>query len=91
MWDKIGIALLRRLEDDARQSYPDLGRRVGLSKTPCWHRVQELESEGVIRGFRADLNPQKLGLQVHAFVQATINATKYSEFEGCSDSAVVIH
>lgn len=79
--DKIDAALLRRLEEDARQSYADLGRRVGLSKTPCWHRVQELESQGIIRGYRADLDPQKLGLQVHAFVQATINSTKYSEFE----------
>lgn len=79
--DKIDTILLRRLEEDARQSYADLGRRVGLSKTPCWHRVRELETQGVIRGYRAELDPRKLGLQVHAFVQATINATKYSEFE----------
>ncbi|HKZ73375.1 MAG TPA: Lrp/AsnC family transcriptional regulator [Steroidobacteraceae bacterium] len=79
--DKVDAALLRRLEEDARQSYADLGRRVGLSKTPCWHRVQELEAQGVIRAYRADLDPQKLGLQVHAFVQATIDARKYSDFE----------
>jgi Lrp/AsnC family transcriptional regulator, leucine-responsive regulatory protein len=85
--DKIDSALLRRLEEDARLSYADLGRRVGLSKTPCWQRVRDLEAQGVILGYRADLDPRKLGLQVHAFVQATINATKYSEFE----SAVARH
>jgi Lrp/AsnC family transcriptional regulator, leucine-responsive regulatory protein len=82
--DKIDTAILRRLEEDARQSYADLGRRVGLSKTPCWHRVQALERQGAIRGYRAELDPPTLGLQVHAFVQATITATKYSEFEAAA-------
>jgi Lrp/AsnC family leucine-responsive transcriptional regulator len=62
-------------------SFTELGRQVGLSKTPCWHRVQELEQQGVIRGYRADLDPLKLGLEAHAYVQATIDARKQAEFE----------
>ncbi|MFO7277118.1 MAG: Lrp/AsnC family transcriptional regulator [Pseudomonadota bacterium] len=81
MFDRVDTALLRSLEQDGRQSFAELGRQVGLSKTPCWQRVQALERAGVIRGYHAELDPQKLGLQVHAFVHATIDATKHDEFE----------
>jgi Lrp/AsnC family transcriptional regulator, leucine-responsive regulatory protein len=79
--DKTDFKLLRQMELDGRQSFAALGNRVGLSKTPCWRRVQQLESEGVIRGYRAQIDPEKLGLKLYAFVHATIHASKYSEFE----------
>lgn len=79
--DKIDIKLLRHIELDGRQSFAELGERVGLSKTPCWQRVQKLEADGVIRGYRAQIDPKKLGLDLYAFVHATINASKYTEFE----------
>jgi len=79
--DKIDIKLLRQIELDGRQSFAQLGERVGLSKTPCWQRVQKLEADGVIRGYRAQIDPKKLGLDLYAFVHATINASKYAEFE----------
>jgi Lrp/AsnC family leucine-responsive transcriptional regulator len=79
--DATDLRLLRSLERDARQSYAALGRELNLSKTPAWQRVRQLEADGVIRGYRALLDPQKLGLQIHAFVQATILASKFSEFE----------
>lgn len=79
--DKTDIKLLQQLEMHGRQSYAELGEQVGLSKTPCWQRVQKLEADGVIRGYRAQVDPGQLGLTVHAFVHATINASKYAEFE----------
>jgi Lrp/AsnC family leucine-responsive transcriptional regulator len=79
--DKTDIKLLRQIEMNARQSFAELGEQVGLSKTPCWQRVQKLEADGVIRGYRAQVDPKQLGLNVHAFVHATINASKYTEFE----------
>jgi len=79
--DKTDIKLLRQIEMDGRQSFAVLGERVGLSKTPCWQRVQKLEAAGVIRGYRARIDPKKLGLDLYAFVHATINASKYTEFE----------
>jgi DNA-binding Lrp family transcriptional regulator len=42
--DKTDIKLLRQIEIDGRQSFAKLGERVGLSKTPCWQRVQKLET-----------------------------------------------
>ena len=79
--DKTDIKLLRQIEMDGRQSFALLGERVGLSKTPCWQRVQKLETDGVIKGYGARIDPRKLGLNLYAFVHATINASKYTEFE----------
>jgi len=79
--DKTDIKLLRQIEMDGRQSFAMLGERVGLSKTPCWQRVQKLETDGVIRGYSARIDPKKLGLDLYAFVHATINSSKYAEFE----------
>ena len=79
--DKIDFKLLRQMELDGRQSFAALGSRVGLSKTPCWRRIQQLETDGVIRSYRAQIDPAKLGLTLYAFVYATIHASKYAEFE----------
>lgn len=87
MLEKTEIALLRALEEDARLSFGELGEKAGLSKTPCWSRVRALEKRGVIKGYRAEIDPGEIGLQIHAFVQVTINAAKHSEFE----TAVVRH
>jgi Lrp/AsnC family leucine-responsive transcriptional regulator len=43
--------------------------------------VQKLEAEGIIQGYRAKIDPKKLGLDLYAFVHATISASKYREFE----------
>ena len=85
--DRIDHRIVTLLEEDARQSFAELGQQVGLSKTPCWHRVRELERDGVIRGYRAELDPARLGLHVHAFVQVTISSVRHAEFE----SAVLRH
>lgn len=81
MLEPTEIALLRALEDDARLSFGELGEKVGLSKTPCWSRVRDLEKRGIIKGYRAEIDPAAIGLQIHAFVQVTINSVKHSEFE----------
>jgi Lrp/AsnC family leucine-responsive transcriptional regulator len=79
--DKIDHRILTLLEDDARQSFAELGEQVSLSKTPCWQRVRELEREGVIRGYRAEIDARRLGLQVEAFVQVTLSPVRHVEFE----------
>lgn len=82
--DKIDREIVRLLEDDARVSFAQLGARVGLSKTPCWQRVRELERQGLIRGYRTELDAENLGLRVHAFVHVTINAARHAEFEAAA-------
>src|SRR3981081_1918761 len=79
--DKIDHRILTSLEDDARQSFAELGEQVGLSKTPCWQRVRDLERSGVIKGYRAEIDAARLGLNVRAFVHVTINSIKHAEFE----------
>jgi Lrp/AsnC family leucine-responsive transcriptional regulator len=79
--DKIDHKILMHLEADARQSFAELGEQVGLSKTPCWQRVRDLEGAGVIKGYRAEIDSAQLGLQVQAFVHVTISSVQHAEFE----------
>ncbi len=59
--DSINARILRELTRDGRISNLDLASRVGLSPSACLRRVQELERTGVIRGYRARLDPEKAG------------------------------
>ena len=79
--DKIDRRLLTSLEENARLSFAELGEQVGLSKTPCWQRVRDLERAGVIRGYRAEIDSVQLGLQVQAFVHVTLSSVQHAEFE----------
>ena len=59
--DQINARILRALEEDGRISNLALAERVGLSPSACLRRVQELERRGVIRGYRARLDPVQAG------------------------------
>jgi Lrp/AsnC family leucine-responsive transcriptional regulator len=67
--DDIGWHLLEELQEDARLSYAELGRRVGLSTPAVMERIRKLEDAGIIRGYRADINPEKVGFHVTAFIR----------------------
>ena len=79
--DPTDHAILAALEDDGRRSFANLAEAVGLSKTPCWTRVQALEEAGVIRGYAADVDPRALGLGVLALVEVMIDFSRRAEFE----------
>lgn len=79
--DAVDIAILASLERDGRQSFAALADDVGLSKTPCWMRVQALEKSGAIGGYGARIDPRTIGLGVFAFVQVMIDFARRSEFE----------
>jgi Lrp/AsnC family transcriptional regulator, leucine-responsive regulatory protein len=81
MIDRVDEAILRLLENDGRISFNSIGQEIGLSKTPSWARVNALERDKVITAYRAELDPARLGLELHAFVQVTINTAKHAEFE----------
>ena len=59
--DATNLRLLAELQDDARLSLAELGRRVGLSSPAVADRLARLEEAGVIRGYRADIDPRALG------------------------------
>jgi Lrp/AsnC family leucine-responsive transcriptional regulator len=66
--DDIDRALLAALVQDARTSYADLARQVGLSGPSVHDRVRKLEREGVLRGSTAEVDPKAIGLGVSALV-----------------------
>jgi Lrp/AsnC family transcriptional regulator, leucine-responsive regulatory protein len=67
--DRYDIAILRELQQDARLSNAELASRIGLSAAPTWRRLRWLEEQGVITGYRAEIDRRKVGLGVLAFVR----------------------
>ncbi len=67
--DAIDRKILTALQLDSTISIAELSDKVGLSQTPCWKRVQRLESSGVILRRVAIVSPEKIGLGLTAFVQ----------------------
>jgi Lrp/AsnC family transcriptional regulator, leucine-responsive regulatory protein len=67
--DEPNRQLLTELQDDARLSLAELGRRVGLSSPAVAERLQRLEREGVIRGYHAELDPAAVGYPLTAMIR----------------------
>lgn len=74
--DKIDRRILAILQADSSRSAAAIAKEVGLTTTPCWRRIQRLESDGFIRANVALLDRQRLGLGVDVFV-----AVKTSEHD----------
>ena len=66
--DAIDRKILALLQQDASHSVAEIGNLVGLSSTPCWKRIQRLESDGVIQKRVALVDQDKIGLGVTVFV-----------------------
>ena len=71
--DQIDQRILRELSRDGRVTNLMLAERVGLSPSACLRRVQELERSGVIKGYRAVLDPVKLGVGFVAYITVGLN------------------
>jgi len=74
--DRFDHAILAALAGDGRMSIADLARRIGLSKSPTQTRLRRLEADGVIAGYRALIDPIRLGLDHVAFVEVRLNDTR---------------
>ena len=85
--DNLDWKIVRELERDGRQSYAELGEHVGLSKSPCWSRVRNLEESGILQGYTVRLDPAALGLTVQSFVDVQISFDAHEQFE----AAVLSH
>ena len=66
--DRIDLKILALLQRDAAMPVAEIGRKVGLSTTPCWRRIQKMEEDGVIRARVAVLDAQKINAGVNVFV-----------------------
>ena len=72
--DKIDRKILALLQKDATTPVAEIGRKVGLSTTPCWRRIQKMEEDGVIKGRVAVLDPAKVNAGVTVFVSIRTNS-----------------
>jgi Lrp/AsnC family leucine-responsive transcriptional regulator len=67
--DETNRRILRELQEDGRLSVAELGRRVGLSSPAVAERLQRLERDGVIAGYRAEVDPRAVGLSLSAVIR----------------------
>ena len=95
--DRTDLLLLAELQRNSRQTNAELAERVHLSPSACLRRVQRLEREGVIAGYRAELDPEKLGLGLQAFVRVRLGrhdaaaVAAFAEFAAGWDEVVACH
>ncbi len=78
--DSIDRKILQEMATDARIAFAELGRRVSLSPSAAAERVRQLESEGFIKGYRAEIDLEALGFTITAFVRLTCDGTRYRPF-----------
>lgn len=96
-FDRIDLLLLRELQRSARLTNAELAERVHLSASAALRRVQRLEREGVIAGYRTEIDPERLGLGLQAFVRVQLSrhdTEAIAAFTGCVnqwDEVVACH
>ncbi len=79
--DAFDRKILACLQADATLSIAEIAERVGLSPTPCWRRIQNLEKAGVIRARVALLDPERLNVGVTVFVRVKTREHNYEWLE----------
>jgi Lrp/AsnC family transcriptional regulator, leucine-responsive regulatory protein len=84
--DKTDWRLLAELQRDGRTSYAELARAVAMSASAVAERVRRLEEAGVIAGYRATVDPERVGLTVMAFVRLRYPTGNYRPFHALLDS-----
>src|SRR6202035_2982440 len=95
--DAIDRRIIAALQADGRLANADLAQRVGLSPSPCLRRVNRLEREGYIEGYRAMLRRDQIGLPLTVFVGVKIDghaddrATAFEEAVVASPEVVACH
>ncbi len=79
--DALDRQILAELQDDGRQTNARLADVLGLSQSATHDRVRRLERDGLIRGYRADVAPEGMGVGLQAFVAAELNAHSRGHIE----------
>jgi Lrp/AsnC family leucine-responsive transcriptional regulator len=72
-YDATDLAILSRLQSDGRTANVDLAEEVSLSPSSCLRRTKALEARGVITGYRAELDRERLGLGLTVFVELSVS------------------
>ena len=91
--DRYSLAILAELLRDARQTIQQIADKVGLSASPCWKRIKDMEAAGVIRGYTAVVDTEKIGLGLRVVVEANMaqhNEAAVRQFERAVAAAAPI-
>ena len=86
--DETDLKILRILQEDSAISMVDLALKVGLSHTPCWRRVKQLEESGAIRGRAVLLDPAIMGLSVNVLANIKLKAHDEETLEAFEQAAL---
>jgi Lrp/AsnC family transcriptional regulator, leucine-responsive regulatory protein len=70
--DQINSKLLKELQEDGRLTFAELGRRVCLTTPAVIERIRRMEDLGIIIGYRAEVDPAKIGLTITAFIMLSV-------------------
>lgn len=88
--DRFDHAILRILSGEGRISAVELARRIGLSKSPTQARMKRLEELGVITGYRAGLDPIKMGQAHVAFVEVKLSDTREAALQAFNKAVLTV-
>ena len=88
--DRTDWQLLAELQKDGRASYADLARAVAMSASAVAERIRRLEEAGVIAGYRATVDPERVGMPVMAFVRLRYPTGNYRPFHALLDTTAEI-
>ncbi|MFG1948479.1 Lrp/AsnC family transcriptional regulator [Nonomuraea sp. NPDC048826] len=75
--DKVDTAILDALQSNGRQSVADVARGVNMSHSATAERIRRLEQSGVITGYRAHVDPERLGFTIMAFLRLRYPSSTY--------------
>ncbi|MDT9598483.1 Lrp/AsnC family transcriptional regulator [Sphingosinicella rhizophila] len=64
--------ILRELQKNGRITVAELSSKVGLSATPCWRRIRDMEKNDVIQGYSCRVNPSAVGFEIEAMIQVSL-------------------
>ncbi|WP_427871128.1 Lrp/AsnC family transcriptional regulator [Leucobacter luti] len=88
--DALDRAIIAELAEDGRLSNVELAARIGLTPGPCLRRVQRLESEGVIRGYRAIVDPDAVGRGFEVIVHVDLSTQEAAAVAGFEAAVVAL-
>lgn len=77
LMDSYGKKMLKELQENARLSVAELGRRIGLSPTATAERMRQMEEVGIIHGYSVEVDLEALGLEVMAFIRMSCGGQSY--------------
>ncbi len=90
LWMRIDRRIIAELQRDGRLSNVELADRIGLSPAPCLRRVRRLESDGVIRGYAARIDPRAIGRGFEVLVNVDLTRKDRATFEAFENAVAAL-